>query len=121
MRARFAELPLEELRRVVTNQRDDYEPEAIAIAEAELAQRGSAGTHRESPAAPGTAPPAPRGKAPHPVLYVWFACIAGCAGAYLLGAVLRGSGFEIVLRLVIAGAVVPMLLAARRRWKRDAR
>jgi hypothetical protein len=116
MRARFAAMRVSELRRVVTVERDDYVPQAIAFAEAELHAR-DAGEYPYRDAAAEEAgepePPAARW------IDVYAALLVMGGASNVAMPILQGRSLEAIVLSVLLGAMmIPTAfgLRARRAW-----
>lgn len=116
MRARFASMSDEELSRVVTLEREDYIPQALELAEAELDARSVAPR-------PGLETlPSPHHQRRN-IGLVWgdiYAALLGASGiCNPIVAILRGAGAPVVVfSVVLSGVMIPVAygLRLRRNW-----
>jgi hypothetical protein len=116
IRARLASMTVEELRRAVTTERDDYVPRALVLTEEELARRAAADPYRtgSSPVSP------PRGAiGPTRWWHVWVAVMAAASVLNVIVSLICGFSWDIALRVCWALLIVPFALRLRRRERRE--
>jgi hypothetical protein len=117
IRARLASMTVEELRRAVTTERDDYVPRALALTEEELARRASADPDRGD-----SHSPSPTGRATARTRW-WHVWLSVVAAASVLNVVVyvafRGFSADVVPRAFWALIVVPIALHFRRKERGD--
>ena len=113
MRARFADMGDEELRRVVTVDREEYVPRALELAEAEVAKRRATGaTSAEAPHA-GERSPAPAG---HLWVDLYAALLAVGAIGNVVAAIVTGASLGMLLLLgAFACVAAPLAYGLRLR------
>src|SRR5450432_1434832 len=116
MRARFADMGDEELRRAVTIKREDYVRRALELAEAEMAKRHAAPATSAGASSVGDRAPASVG---HLWVDLYAALLAVGAIGNVVAAIIRGASLGVILLLIAFACVAgPLAYGLRLRSPR---